>query len=208
MPFPQLPENSASILIGPPLSGKTEFIYSYMMQALKNKQPVLFIATDKSPEDIKKDLVKSKIFYGQYANIMRFIDCYSYQAGNNLPDTEDTKRISSPIALNELSIAIAQSEVEFYKINPNHKVIFDSISTVLMFSNPQMVGRFLQVIIARIRNAGGSILLTLEEGMHDRKDIVTMEHLMSAIIYTKHEKDKIYIKADGIQGFEDWISLN
>lgn len=207
MPFPKLPENSASILIGPPLSGKIEFLYLYLLSSLKNNQPVLLITTDKSPEDIKKEFVKNKIFYGPYKNILKFIDCYSYQAGNNLPNTEDTLRISSPIALNELSIAIAQIEAEFYRINPDHKVIFDSLSTVLMYSNPQMVGRFLQVIIARIKNAGGSILLTLEEGMHDKKDIVTMEHLMSAIVYIKHENNQILIKADGIQGFEDYQEL-
>jgi len=207
MPFPKLPENSASIVIGLPLSGKNQFLYNYMLEALKNKEPVLFIETDKAPEDIKKELVKNKIFYGAYVKILRFVDCYSQQAGNNVKDTNDTIRVSGPLALNEISIAISKIEAEFYKLNPKHRIIFDSLSTLLMYSNPQMVGRFLQILIAKIKKAGGSILFTLEQGMHDKKDIITIEHLMSAIIHIKHEKDKILIKADGIKGFEDWSEL-
>ncbi len=207
MPFPQLPPNSASILVGPPLSGKKQFLYNYMLESLKNKEPVLFIETDTSPEEIKRELVKNKIFYGPYANILRFVDCYSQQAGNNVQDTNDTLRISGPLALNEISIAISKIEAEFYKLNPKHRIIFDSLSTLLMYSNPQMVGRFLQIQIAKIKRAGGSVLFTLEEGMHDKKDMITIEHLMNAIIHIKHEKDKILIKADGIQGFEEWVEL-
>lgn len=207
MPLLQLPTNSASIVVGPPLSGKKQLLFNYMIEGLKNKEPVIFLLTDTSPEEIKRELVKNKIFYGPFAKILRFIDCYSQQAGNPIQDTIDTKRISGPIALNEISIALAQLEAEFYKISPKHRIIFDSLSTLLMYSNPQMVGRFLQVLIAKIRNAGGSVLFTLEEGMHKPQDMITIEHLMQAIIHVKKEKEKIMIKADGIEGFEDWSKL-
>jgi len=199
-----LPPNSASIIVSPPLSGKKEFLYQHLIQSLKNKEPVVFLSTDASSEDVKKELVKNKIFYGASGNMLKFIDCYSQQAGNNVEDTSDTKRVPGPLALNEISIAIAQIEAEFYKISPKHKIIFDSLSTILMYSNPQMIGRFIQVLIAKIKNAGGSVLFTLEEGMHDPKDMVTIEHLMNAIIHVKKEKNKIRIKAEGIKGFEEW----
>ena len=207
MPLPQLPPNSASILVGPPLSGKKELLYNYMLEGLKNKEPVLFILTDISSEDIKKELVKNKIFYGPYANILRFVDCFSQQGGSQVHDTSDTKRVSGPLALNEISIAVSKIEVEFFKLNPKHRIIFDSLSTLLMYSNPQMVGRFLQIQIAKIKKAGGSILFTLEEGMHDKKVMITIEHLMQAIIHIKKEQNKVLIKAEGIEGFEEWKEL-
>jgi hypothetical protein len=76
-----------------------------------------------------------------------------------------------------------------------------------MYSNPQMVGRFLQVIIAKVKKAGGSVLLTLEEGMHDEKVIVTIEHLMDVIIHVKKEEDKVLVRADGVAGLERWSEL-
>jgi len=202
-----LPLNSASIILSSPLSGKKEFLYQKLQESLKNKEPVIFLLTDSSPEDIKKELVKNKIFYGAAGNFLKFVDCYSQQAGNNVEDTSDIKRVSGPLALNEISISLAQLEAELYRLSPKHLVLFDSLSTLLMYSNPPMVGRFLQILIAKIKNAGGSVLFTLEEGMHDPKDMVTIEHLMQAIIHVKKEKEKIVIKADGISGFEDWKEI-
>jgi len=202
-----IPQNSASIVISPPLSGKKEFLYNYLQDSLKSKEPVIFLSTDSSSEDIKKDLLKAKIYYGTYKDILRFVDCYSQQAGNNVQDSEDTKRVPGPIALNEISVVLAQIEAELYKISEKHIVIFDSLSTLLMYSNPQMIGRFLQILIAKIKNAGGSVIFTLEEGMHDPKDMVTIEHLMQAIIHVKRENDGVFVRADGIDNLRDWVKV-
>ena len=190
------------------MSGKKEFIYNILQESLKNKEPVIFLSTDSSSVDIKKELMQNKIFYASAGNTLRFIDCYSQQAGAPAKETEDTKIVSGPIALNEISIALAQLEAEFHKISPKHTVVFDSLSTLLMYSNPQMVGRFLQILIAKIRQAGGSVMFTLEEGMHKPEDMITIEHLMQAIIHLKKEQDKVLIKADGIPGLGEWGELN
>ena len=202
----KIPENSACVVIGPPLSGKKELVYLYISQSLKSKTPVMFITTDASAEDIKKELLKSKIFYGSGENLM-LVDCYSHQAGNLIPDTNDTKRIPGPLALNEISIAISDIERFFYRKSPKHLVIFNSLSTLLMYSNPQMVGRFIQMMIAKIKQAGGSVIFTLEEGMHEQNVIVTIEHLMNAIIQVKKEHGKVMAKSSGIEGFDDWVEL-
>jgi len=203
----KLPKEFACVIIGPPLSGKKELLYNYVLQTLKKGEPVMFITTDASAEDVKKDMVKNKIFYGSYSTNLVFIDCYSHQAGNLVAETSDTKRISGPLALNEISIAISEIQRHFYKRNPSHKVIFNSLSTLLMYSNPQMIGRFIQLMIAKIRKAGGGVFFTLEEGMHEQNVIVTIEHLMNAIIHVKKENGKVMVKADGIDGLDGWVEL-
>ena len=203
----KIPENSACVVIGPPLSGKNELIYEYMIQSLKNKIPVMFITTDSSAEDVKKDLVKRKIFYGPYKDNLIFIDCYSHQAGNLVSNASDTKRISGPLALNEISIAISNVQKIFYKKSQKHLVIFNSLSTLLMYSNPQMVGRFIQLMIAKIKQAGGSVFFTLEEGMHEKNIIITIEHLMNAIMQVKKEHGKILVKSTGLNEYDDWVEL-
>lgn len=204
--FKNLPENSAMILVGPPLSGGRHVLYDYMLDGLEKNEPVLFISTDRSPEQIKKDLIKDKIFVTKYEenDFLKYIDCYSHQTEELLKDTDCIKRISGPLALNEISIALSEIEAEFFRKSKKHRIIFSSLSTVLMYSNPQMVGRFIQVLIAKIKKANGSVMFAMEEGMHDPKVIVTIEHLMDAIIHVKKEKDAIMIKADGIKGLGDW----
>jgi KaiC/GvpD/RAD55 family RecA-like ATPase len=202
--FQKLGSCGAAIVLGPPLSGKESIIQGFVSSGLAKDEPVLFITTDKSSEELKKELLAKKIYYG---GRMKFIDCYSKQTNELCKDTDDTKRVSGPLALNEISIALSDAEVEFIKKNPKHKVVFDSLSTVLMYTNPQTVGRFAQVLVARIKKAGGSVLFSLEEGMHEPGAIVTIEHLMDCIIEVKKEKGKIFVKARGIDGFDDWKEL-
>lgn len=199
--FSMLPGKSAFVVIGPPLGGKKRFVFQYLKSSLKKGLPVVFLSTDSSSEDVKRALVRDRICKG----VFRFIDCYSLQAGDSVSDTDDIRFVSGPLALNEISIALAEFEKEFSLINVSHLVVFDSLSTLLMYSNASMVGRFLQVLIAKIRASGGSIIFTLEQGMHDPKDMVTLEHLMNSIIHVKYSKNKHLFMAQGIEGFEDWV---
>ena len=152
-------------------------------------------------------MVKNKIFYSRYGSILRFVDCYSHQTGNIIPDTVDTKRVAGPLALNEMSIALADTERSFLKNKSRHLVIFDSLSTLIMYSNSEMVARFIQVLIAKVKNQGGSIFFTIEQGLHDSKAVITMEHLMDGIIEVKKDRNKILFKVKG-QNDDKWNELN
>jgi len=204
----KLPKNSASLIIGPPLSGKKHLLYRFMFESLKNKEPVLFMTTDNSSETIKRELVANKLFYGHYSGILRFVDSYSQREGNNVEPASDTKSISGPLALNEISVVISQFEAEFFKKCSTHTILFDSLSTLLMYSNAQMIGRFLQVLIARVKNAGGSIIFTMEEGMHDQKDMITIEHFMDALVYVKKDKETVLFKVQSAKCSIDWCELD
>ena len=120
------------------------------------------------------------------------------QAGNaDAKDTENVKYVSGPLALNELSIAIGEFGREFLKKEFEYVIIFDSLSTLLMYSNADAIARFLQILIAKIKNLNGSVVFTLEQGMHDEKAVVTIEHLMDSIIEVKKENSKVFSKENG-----------
>lgn len=192
------------LIKGPPLSGKKEIIYSYLMESLKAKIHSIIITLDQSAEEVKRDLVASRIFFGPYISYLRFIDCYSLQAGTLVPDSSQTKRVSSPLALNEISIALSQIEMKIHQKDISHLVIVDSLSTMLLYSNANAIARFIQVLIAKIKQAGGSVIFTIDQGMHDDKTVVTMEHMMDCIIEVKKEDSQVLIMARGIPGYERW----
>ena len=183
----------STLVLSKPLEGKREFIENYARNAIKESKTLLFVLTDKSPEQLKQELLKDKIFF---KNIY-FVDCYSQQAGLNCQKSESIKYVSGPLALNELSIAISDFQREFLKKETPHLIIFDSISTLLMYSNAEAIGRFLQIIIAKIKNLEGDMLFTIEQGMHDDKTVVTIEHLMDTILEVKKEGNKILTKESG-----------
>jgi len=203
MLLPKPPELSASLIISPPLSGKKEFLNNNIKNAIKENKAILLVLTDKNPEKLKKELLENKIFFKE----LYFVDCYSQQTGNTAENKENVIYVSGPLALNELSIAISEFEREFARKEIQHIIIFDSLSTLLMYSNAEAVARFLQILIAKIKNFKGNVIFLLEEGMHDEKAVVTIEHLMDSIINIKEDKDKLFIKAKGMAGFEEWTEL-
>jgi KaiC/GvpD/RAD55 family RecA-like ATPase len=202
----KIPQNSAVVVISPPLEGKEVLVSNSIKDDLKEKVPVLIISTDKSAEDFKNELVKEKIFFGdaESKGLLAFIDCYSMHVGEAVKNTSSIKRVPGPLALNEISVALSDIEKEFFRKSPKHCIVFNSLSTMLMYSNPQAIGRFVQVVIAKIKKAGGSAFFTLEEGMHTPDVIVMMEHMMDYIVFVKRENGKLFVKAKGLDGFEDW----
>jgi len=203
-----MPKNSACLVISPPLVGKKEFIFKILADSLNNKEPILFVTTDSSPEKLKEEMSQEKFSFSP--SFIEFIDCYSYNSGNiGVKDTNDIKRVSGPLAFNEISIAILDEERKFLKkdTDSEHLILFNSLSTLLMYSSAEAVSRFLQILIAKVKNLNGSIVFTLEEGMHDEKAIVALEHLMDVIIRLKAEKEKTFFTASGIEGFGKWTLL-
>jgi len=185
--------NSATLILSKPLEGKREFIENYAKNAIKENKTILFVLTDKSPEQIKREMLESKIFFKNFY----FVDCYSQQTGLNCQKSENIQYVSGPLALNEISISISDFQREFLKKEIPHLIIFDSLSTLLMYSNAEAIGRFLQILIAKIRNLQGEVVFTIEQGMHDDKAIVTIEHLMDSIVEVKKDSNKILTKESG-----------
>jgi len=196
-------EKTAILVLSKPLEGKKEFLDDYIKKTIKENKAVLFVLTDKTSAQIKKELLKEKIFFKN----LYFVDCYSQQAGEECKNGENIQYVSGPLALNELSIAIADFEREFIRKELKHIIIFDSLSTLLLYSNSEAIARFLQILIARIKKFGGEVFFTAEEGMHDLKAITAIEHLMDVIIEVKKEKGKVLFKTKGKDSSERWIEM-
>jgi len=193
----------SALVISKPLEGKKEFIENYVKNAIKENKAILFVLTDKNPGQLKKELLESKIFFKN----LYFVDCYSLQTEGECKEEDNVKYVSGPLALNEMSIAVSEFERDFLRKELPHVIIFNSLSTLLMYSNANAIARFLQILIAKIRNFNGGVIFTLEEGMHDPKEIATIEHLMDEIIEIKKEKNRIFYKTKESGKIEDWKEL-
>ena len=185
----------ANLILGPPLEGKKELALALTKHSLEKNIPEIYILTDESPESLMKKLMQSRIILKQ--DMIKFIDCYSRNLGIFPSDTPNIKRVSGPLAFNEISITITELQREILKKWQQHQILFDSLSTILLYANPSMVARFLQILIGKIKKAGGNTFLFLEEGMHDEKTIVTMEHIVDGIVRVFKEGNSIRIQTKG-----------
>jgi len=185
----------ANLILGPPLEGKRELTLALTKTSLAKNIPEIYILTDDSPETLMKKFIKSNIILKQ--DLIKFIDCYSHNLGIFSNDTPNIKRVSSPLAFNEISITITELQKEILRKWQEHQILFDSLSTILLYANSSTVARFLQILIGKIKKAGGDIFLFLEEGMHDEKTIITMEHIVDGVVRVFKEGEHIKITTKG-----------
>ena len=177
----------STLVLSKPLEGKREFIENYAKNAIKENKSLLFVLTDKNPEQIKKEMLESKIFFKNFY----FVDCFSQQNSGTQKDDDNIKYVSGPLALNEISIAISEFGRDFMKKEADYEILFDSLSTLLIYSNAEAIARFLQVLISKVKQLNGGITFTLEEGMHDNKAIITLEHFMDSMVNVEKDGKKI-----------------
>src|SRR3989338_8585495 len=54
------PKNASIVLIGPPGCGKSTIAQQFVVEGLKNRQPVIYVAFDSSPEEPERGACKER----------------------------------------------------------------------------------------------------------------------------------------------------
>ena len=81
------------------------------------------------------------------------------------------------------------------------RIVFDSASSIILQNSPQMTEKFFQVLVGKLKSSSVRTLVTLEEGLHDPKDIISLETLTNATIRFRIENNKKYLDVSGTLGY-------
>ncbi|VVB76276.1 Circadian clock protein kinase KaiC [Candidatus Tiddalikarchaeum anstoanum] len=175
---------SCILLITPPLIEARLFGLEFIYRGLEKNIPGLFIAMDESPETLKLKALRYGwvLTSGESKNLLKWVDGYSSKANIKVNDTNAIKRVSGPLALSDISIAISGAQALFGTKSSTYKLVFDSLSTLSFYSSPETIYRFLQVITAKVKTSNGVGLFVITEGMHSPDFIMTIRHMMDTII--------------------------
>lgn len=189
-----MPSESSILLLGPPKSGKTIFGIHFLFEGLSNNGYGIFIITNNFPEEVVKRFEKiGKIEKFLDKGLLRFVDCYSIHAGVGKKSTIFIIRVNGPTALTEISLALSK----IFKQIPNGskaRVVCDSLSTLLLYNPPDQIATLVQQLNGKAKSSGAASLYVLEEGMHDKKVVTTLDSLMDVMIHLKREKSKNLIE--------------
>ena len=192
-----VPEDSSILVLGPPKSGKTTFGLQFIFEGLQTNEHGIYIVTNTFPEDVVKRFESIGNMDEALQNgLLKFLDCYTAYTGVQKGNTVFIVRVSSPTALTEMGIALSQIMKQIPK-NSKLRIVFDSVSTLLLFNTSKRVENFIQNIIGKIKGFGASSMFILEEGMHDKKDVTTINSLLDALIHFKKENEKREIELEG-----------
>lgn len=199
-----LPEKSNFLLKGPPASRKDAILFQFISAGKKSGEPGVIVTTDSSPAEIQKKALSM----GLDLSATKFVDCYSWALQQRGAQRPQDILVPGPSSLNELSIAISRALSESAKPGVPSRVSFQSLSTLVMYNNPEVVFRFIQVMGARLKANGATTLFTIDDGMHDQKVFTTLEHLTDGTIEFKSEDGKDFLRVPRIplgKTIVDWV---
>lgn len=184
------------MLLGPTGIEKAVFAYHFAAAADPKKENVYFICGDSSPGEIIKKAANFGINMNK-ANIF-FIDCYSSTLGGREKpqSTEKITVLSSPGALNDLSLAL--SEAVRNSAGKKIRVVFQTLSTFVLYNPADSIRKFLNVIEGRLKGAGATTLYTVEEGVHDKQVLTLLERGMEHIFVLEEKGGKFFLEVPRI----------
>lgn len=193
-----IPKKSSIMILGPPKAGKALFGLHFLLEGLKSNESGIYVTTNSFPEDVVKKMETLGLIDKMLEDgLLRFVDCYSVHAGVHKDNTAFIIRVGGPTALTEIGIAFSEIVKRIPKKN-NFRVVFDSISTLLLYNDPRTIEIFVQQINGKIKASGASSMFIVEEGMHDEKDVTALNSILDSLIHMKKHGTGWTIETDGL----------
>lgn len=198
------PKNSTIILMGDEGTGKEAFINSFIFNGVKNDEKAMYVTLDGSPEDVKDDAEYYGWDFSEYEDQIVFVDGYSWQAGGG-----DSKYALEGLSdLNQMNMTFTDALNDLG--DGKKRVALDSASTLLLYTDPTSAVKFLQVVGAKSTGAGGVLVITLQEGMHDDQTISTINHVADGTIKMRVDGDQNQVKIERLDKTDherDWVDF-
>jgi len=190
-----IPLKSNVLVYAPPFIGKEIILKRFALSGLEEGDNILFVLTDKSFFDVKGELEKIDSKYEEYEENgrIRYIDVYS--PGVELEEKSKwVTFVDSPINRERIASSIIQILKEK---KGNYRIIFDSISTLIVYSDAKAVFRFLQVLSGVCKRMNATSIFSMTRGMHEEIEVQTIKHLMDGVIELREEGARFQLRVQG-----------
>jgi KaiC/GvpD/RAD55 family RecA-like ATPase len=159
---------------GPTGMEKMALAFHFAKAGLLKGDKVYYINADFGPEDVLNKASSAGIDL-KGGKDMKFIDCYSMTIGTP-KENPNAVLIPSLTALNDLSLAINEAIRD--SAGKRMRVIFHSLSSFMLYNSQDSLIKFIQVVNGRLKNADATVLMLVEDGMHDKQLLSSIEHFM------------------------------
>ena len=203
-----LPPDSTTLLYGPAFLGKEILARRFFLHGLSLGQPGIFVLTGQAASDVRAQLEEMDPKYPDYerAGLAHFVDTYSKSIGAE-DDHAYSEYVDGPMNLNAVSLAVNNAQRKIIAEHPHHRLVLDSISTLVTYTNAQTVFRFLQVLVGKAKRAGATSMLLLQAGMHPDAEVQTFKHLADGVVEVKHEggANVLHVLGVGVTESPGWV---
>jgi KaiC/GvpD/RAD55 family RecA-like ATPase len=184
----------SALVIGPSGMEKAALAYHFAAAAAANENAYIICGNSSASDIIKKaatfdiNLDKPNIY---------FIDCYSATLGKPLESTSKVMMVSGPSALNDVSLML--NETMKASTGKRMRIVFDTLSTFVLYNPKESIGKFLSVIEGRLRTAGATTMFLVDEGVHDKQLVSMLEQGMDEIYTITDTGAKFFLKVPEVE---------
>ncbi|MEF8785025.1 MAG: ATPase domain-containing protein [Haloarculaceae archaeon] len=177
------------LISGPPLTGKRRLAMDILAHGAANGEGSVIVTTRDSSDRVISDY-QSRLVAPADADI-GVVDCVTQHQGRSASDTELVKYASSPVDMTGIGIKFSEFVEEFYTERgvQQNRILMDSLSTLLMYSDLQTVFRFMHVFTSRIEDADALGLHVIESTAHDVEAMNTMKQLFDGIVEVDDQRE-------------------
>jgi len=147
----------------------------------RNDGGTIVVSTRDSATRIRQDL--ATLVGTEAAAATAIVDAVTQHIGRST-EADMTTYTSSPRDMSDIGVKFSEFIQTFYTAQQreHNRVLVDSLSTLLLYSNLQTVFRFLHVFTSRIENVDGLGLYTIESTAHDAESLNTLTQLFDGTI--------------------------
>jgi len=169
------------LLAGPAMTGKYELLLDFVAEGLRRDEAALVVTTNESAGPILEDL-SSRV--GDLPDGLRVVDCVAERQGTEgRYPPERVEYVSSPADLTGIGIGVSEQLRRLAAAEADEiRIVFYSLSTLLMYAELETVFRFLHVLAGRVDSIGALGLFSLDPTTHDASTVNTLKQLFDGVI--------------------------
>lgn len=194
-----VPPGSATLVRGPAFSGKEVLGRRFVLTGLDEGVPAILVLTDASAADASAALaqVDPRVPDHEADGLLRYVDAYTASIGAE-GDHPAARYVESVLSLNAFVRVMNEVQRDLLGDHDHHRVVFDSATTMIVETNARTTFRFLQVLLGRTRQAGGTSLVLIDDDVHEASDVQLIAHLAAGAIQTAVEDDRAMLRVEGL----------
>jgi len=199
------------LVLGPPMGGKRSICRNFITRGLRLGEGCIVSCTNMTAEQEHEEF---KRILGSDADKflnegrLAYIDLFSAAIGAPLEEKQYIKRIPSASDLTSYNVALRELLSSMRRRELEVRLLFDSVSTLLLYNPFQTVSRFLHVLFGKLRAMRVTGLFLLEEEAHERSVVATVMGMCNGVLRVKSEDGKRLIKYESERARIDWITCD
>ena len=183
LPDEEVPPGTNLLMTGPAMSGKRRLGLEILSVGSNRGEGAIIVSTTDGAERFVEEF---GALVSEFDDVpIGIIDCVTKQQGRS-PNADDDRisYISSPVDMTGIGISLSEYLETFHqeRMIRDNRVLFHSISTLLMYTDLKTVFRFLHVFTGRIQTADALGVYVIDSQSHDAQTMNTLKQLFDGMI--------------------------